>query len=443
MGCPVVSIIGRPNVGKSSLLNKILGQRKAIVDDMPGVTRDRLYVNASWLDRSFTMIDTGGIFFDKKYTQKDNYFQKEIDLQVMIAIEESDLILFMVNVEEGITTYDQYIATELAKQNKPVLLVVNKVENQKRQLEATAFYELGFDKLMNVSALHGNGVGDLLDEIIALIPMQDDEKIDDKSIPVAIVGKPNVGKSSLFNLLIGSNRSIVSDIAGTTRDIVDQEIVKDDQSFVFVDTAGIRRKSKVIHGVENYSVLRAVKAVSEADVVLLVLNVAEPLSDQDKKIAGIIEEQGKSCLIVANKWDLIEKDNNTFYAFEEMIRKNFYFIKNVPILFVSALSGQRVNNIFENIVNVYHEFHKRLNTSDLNNVVLKAVSEKIPPSYKGKRLKILYVTQPKTSPPIFLFFVNDKKLVHFSYRRYLENKIRESFGFAGVVLRISFRSRKK
>lgn len=441
MKYPVVSIIGRPNVGKSSLLNKILGQRKAIVDDRPGVTRDRLYVVANWLDRFFTLIDTGGIFLDKKFESASNFFQQEIEIQVQIAIEESDLILFMVNVEEGVTPFDRYIAKELSKQKKPVIIVVNKVENTKRQLESTEFYELGIENLQMVSALHGNGVGDLLDVIVDQIPKVDVDEDNEGVIPVAIIGKPNVGKSSIFNKILGEKRSIVSDVAGTTRDIIDERIKREGHEFRIVDTAGIRRKSKIIDKVENYSVIRSVQAVSKADVAILVIDATQPISDQDKKIAGIIEEETKGCVILVNKWDLVDKDSTTILEYERYVKEQFKFLGNAPVLFVSALTGQRLSRVFQTVINVYNEYHKRISTADLNNVINKAILHKPPPSYKKKRLKVNYVTQPKTAPPVFLFFVNNPDLVHFSYKRYIENTIRQEFGFDGVQMLISFRKK--
>lgn len=439
---PTISIIGRPNVGKSSLLNKIIGKRASIVDNRPGVTRDRLYAISDWNGQSLSFIDTGGIFFDESLKDSDQ-FQDEIELQVQISIEESDLILFMVNVEDGITPFDRYIAAELMKSSRKVFVTVNKVENSNRQVDATEFYELGFDDVYNISALHGNGIGDLLDAVCEAVPSVDVDKIDDDSVPIAIVGKPNVGKSSLFNKFIGQKRSIVSDVAGTTRDSVDAIFTYYSKKFKIVDTAGIRRKSKIIDCIENYSVLRALQSIKFAKVVLMVLDASQPISEQDKRIAGIIEEEGKGCVIVVNKWDLIEKDANTLLEYSEIIKDEFRFLGNAPIMFVSALTGKRVSAIIEKIIEVNEVADKRISTPELNELISAVVAHKPPPSYKGKRLKISYVTQPKINPPLFLFFVNNPDLVHFSYKRFLENRIREAYGFDGVPIRMSFRAKNK
>lgn len=441
MNYPKVSIVGRPNVGKSSLLNKITGQYKAIVDDRPGVTRDRIYMDASWRDYWFTLVDTGGIYFDQQYQKSNNIFQEEIEIQVQIAIEESDLILFLVNVEEGITPFDEYIANQLLRYKKPVIVVVNKVDNQQREMDATQFYSLGFDFLEPISALHGRSVGDLLDKMVALLPKVTRQELDSSALSISIAGRPNVGKSSILNAIAGEERSIVSDVAGTTRDIVDIVITRDDQDFLIVDTAGIRKKSKIIDDVENYSVHRSLKAISRSEVVLFVIDGTQPISDQDKKIAGFIDQESKGCIIVINKWDLVEKDTNTQNLYLDVIRKEFFYLFDAPVLFISAKTGQRVERIFEAARDVYLEYTKRVPTAQLNDFVANIIAHKAPPSHKGKRLKIYYATQANTAPPVFLFFVNNPDLVHFSYKRHLENQFREHFGFNGVPIRLSFRQR--
>lgn len=434
---PVVAIVGRPNVGKSTLFNRLAGERIAIVEDTPGVTRDRIYAEAEWLSRYFTVIDTGGIEPDS-----EELIPRKMREQAELAMDMADVILFVVDAKSGVTPQDRDVALMLLKTQKPVLLVANKVDNKNVPDNFYDFYELGFGEPIPVSSSIGLGTGDLLDEVIKNFPQNEGDESDEDIIKVAIVGKPNAGKSTLLNKIVGEERVIVSPIAGTTRDAIDSYIELDGQKYLFIDTAGIRRKNKIYENVEKYSILRAYTAVERADVVLIMIDAAEGISEQDSKIAGMAHEAGKSSIIVVNKWDLIEKDNHTMKSFTKSVRDELAFMMYAPLMFISAHTSQRVNKIKETIDFVYNEATKRVSTGVLNDVVGEAVLMNQPPSDKGKRLKIYYATQVTVKPPTFAVFVNEKQLFHFSYQRYLENKLRENFGFEGTPLRLYIREKK-
>lgn len=434
---PIVAIVGRPNVGKSTLFNRMAGERIAIVEDTPGVTRDRIYAEAEWLSRYFTVIDTGGIEPDS-----EELIPRKMREQAELAMDMADVILFVVDAKSGVTPPDRDVALMLLKTKKPVLLVANKVDNKNVPDNFYDFYELGFGEPLPVSSSIGLGTGDLLDEVIKNFPQNEGDESDEDIIKVAIVGKPNAGKSTLLNKLVGEERVIVSPIAGTTRDAIDSYIELDGQKYLFIDTAGIRRKNKIYENVEKYSILRAYTAVERADVVLIMIDAAEGISEQDSKIAGMAHEAGKSSIIVVNKWDLIEKDNHTMKSFTKSVRDELAFMMYAPLMFISAHTSQRVNKIKETIDFVYNEATKRVSTGVLNDVVGEAVLMNQPPSDKGKRLKIYYATQVTVKPPTFAVFVNEKQLFHFSYQRYLENKLRENFGFEGTPLRLYIREKK-
>jgi len=438
MSKPVVAIVGRPNVGKSTLFNAIAGERIAIVQDTPGVTRDRIYADVTWLDHAFTMIDTGGIEPESK-----DIILSQMREQAEIAISTADVIVFITDVHQGLIDSDAKVADMLRKSGKPVVLVVHKVDDFKKYMpDVYEFYNLGIGDPIPVSAASRLGIGDLLDEIVKDFPEGAEGEEEDERPKVAIIGKPNVGKSSLINKLCGESRVIVSDIAGTTRDAIDTDIKYDGREYVFIDTAGIRRKNKIKEEIEHYSIIRAVAAVERADVVLLVIDATEGVTEQDAKIAGVAHDRGKGIIIVVNKWDAIEKDDKTMYRETEKIRDILSFMNYAEIMFVSAKTGQRLNNVFDMIDVVIENNSMRVATGVLNEIMTEAVAMQQPPTDKGKRLKLFYITQASTKPPTFVIFVNDKKLMHFSYQRYLENRIRDTFGFRGTSLRFIIRERK-
>ncbi len=430
----VIAIVGRPNVGKSTLFNRIVGERISIVEDVPGVTRDRLYAKANWLTKDFRVIDTGGL----QLAEQD--YQKEIRLQVDIAIEEADVIVFVVNAQEGLTEDDRYIAKLLHKTKKPVLLAVNKVDNQALIDNSYAFYALGFDDLILVSSTHGIGVGDLLDKAIAHFPQRALKDYEGK-IAFAIIGRPNVGKSSLVNAILNQDRVIVSDIEGTTRDAIDTPFTHDGREYVVIDTAGIRKKGKVYEKIEKYAVLRSLQAIERADVIVFVIDGVAGIRDQDKHVAGYAHEAGKPILILYNKWDGVEKDEHTMSEITKKIRDAFVYLSYAPILFVSAKTRQRVHQILPQIDNINNYSQMRIQTSVINEVLADAQRITPPPSHKGQRLNILYGSQVSVAPPTFVLFVNDPQLLHFSYRRYLENRLREAFILEGTPIRIIARKK--
>lgn len=439
MSKPVVAIVGRPNVGKSTLFNALAGEKISIVKDTPGVTRDRIYADVSWLDRNFTMIDTGGIEPDSK-----DIILSQMREQAQIAIDTSDVIVFMTDVRQGLVDSDSKVADMLRRSGKPVVLVVNKVDSfEKYMPDVYEFYNLGIGDPVPVSAASRLGIGDMLDEIIAHFPEKGDEDEEDERPRIAIVGKPNVGKSSIVNKLLGEQRVIVSDIAGTTRDAIDTRIVHEGREYVFIDTAGLRRKSRIKEELERYSIIRAVTAVERSDVVFIVIDAVEGVTEQDAKIAGIAHERGKGIVIVVNKWDAIEKDDKTMKQYENEIRRVLSFMPYAEIMYISARTGQRLNKLYEVIDMVIENQTLRVATGVLNEIMMEAVAMQQPPSDKGKRLKLYYITQVSVKPPTFVIFVNDKELMHFSYTRYLENKIREAFGFKGTSLKFFIRERKE
>lgn len=439
MSKPVVAVVGRPNVGKSTLFNALAGERISIVQDTPGVTRDRIYADVEWLNQGFTMIDTGGIEPDSK-----DIILSQMREQAEIAMATADVIIFMVDVRQGLTDADGKVADMLRRSHKPVILVVNKVDSfEKYMADVYEFYNLGIGDPIPISAASRLGLGDMLEEVVKHFPHQAGELEEDERPKVAIVGKPNVGKSSLVNKLCGENRCIVSDIAGTTRDAIDQVVKYDGREYVFIDTAGLRRKNKIKEEIERYSIIRAVTAVERADVVLIVIDATEGVTEQDAKIAGIAHERGKGIIIVVNKWDAIEKDDKTIYKHTNKIREILSFMPYAEIMFVSALTGQRLPKMFEMIDMVIENNSMRVQTGVLNEIMTEAVAMQQPPSDKGKRLKLYYITQVAVKPPTFVIFVNDKELMHFSYTRYLENRIREAFGFRGTALKFFIRERKE
>jgi ribosome-associated GTPase EngA len=438
LGKPVVAIVGRPNVGKSTLFNMIAGERISIVKDTPGVTRDRIYADVSWLNYSFTIMDTGGI---EPVTK--NQMLKSMREQAMMAIEMADVVMFVVDVRQGLTDSDSKVADMLRKAAKKVVLVVNKVDNfEKYMPDVYEFYNLGIGEPFPVSSIGKLGIGDMLDEVTSLFP-GDIEEEEDERPRVAVVGKPNAGKSSIINKILGENRVIVSDIAGTTRDAVDTSITWQDKEYVFIDTAGLRRKNKIKEEIERYSILRTVSAVERADVVVLVIDATEGITEQDAKIAGIAHDRGRGMLIAVNKWDLIEKDNNTVKEYTKKIRNILSFMPYAEIIFISAETGQRIPRLFDELEIIIQNHSLRVATGVLNEILAEAVAMQQPPSDKGRRLKIFYITQVSVKPPAFVIFVNDKKLMHFSYTRYIENKIREAFGFAGTPLKSIIREKKE
>ena len=438
MSKPVVAIVGRPNVGKSTLFNKLIGERRSIVEDTPGVTRDRIYADAEWNDRHFLLVDTGGI-----EPKSDDTILKQMRTQAEIAIATADVIVFMCDIHAGLVADDRDIAIMLKKSGKPIVLVVNKVDRVgELPYEFYEFYELGFDREpIALSSLHGTGSGDLLDAVIEEFPEEDESLDDDNVINVAVIGKPNAGKSSIINRMCGEERVIVSDIAGTTRDAVDTRVENESGVYNFIDTAGIRRHSKVEDRIEKFSVIRANMAIERADVCLLMIDAQDGVTEQDEKIAGLAHEAGKACIIVINKWDAIEKENNTVKEYTKRIRTALSYMPYAPIVFVSALTGQRVRNIYEMINQVYAEARRRITTGVLNDLLNDATTRVQPPSDKGKRLKVYYMTQTSIAPPSFVIFCNSEELFHFSYRRYIENCLRDTFGFEGTPIKIIVRQR--
>lgn len=439
MSKPVVAVVGRPNVGKSTLFNALAGERISIVKDTPGVTRDRIYADVNWLDYHFTMIDTGGIEPDSK-----DVILSQMREQAEIAIATADVIIFLTDVRQGLQDSDSKVADMLRRSGKPVVLVVNKVDSfEKFMPDVYEFYNLGIGDPFPISAASMLGLGDMLDEVVKHFPDYAKDEEEDERPKVAIIGKPNVGKSSLINKLAQEDRVIVSDIAGTTRDAIDTDITYDGKEYVFIDTAGLRRKNKIKEEIERYSIIRAVTAVERADVCIIVIDATEGVTEQDAKIAGIAHERGKGIIIAVNKWDAIEKDDKTIYRHTEKIRQILSFMPYAEIIFISAKSGQRLNKIFELIDVVIANNSMRVATGVLNEIVTEAVAMQQPPSDKGKRLRIYYTTQVAVKPPTFVIFVNDKELMHFSYTRYLENRIRETFGFRGTALKFIIRERKE
>jgi len=461
---PIVALVGRPNVGKSTLFNRLVGQRKAIIEDLAGTTRDRLYGDADWGGREFIVVDTGGIDFELAssststgkeadragekeavagYTAgvSSRLFLKEIRQQAEIAIAEAEVIVFLVDADAGLTGPDEDIADLLRRTDKPVLVAVNKSDNPARRAEALDFYTLGLGDPIPLSALHGTGTGDLLDAIIESFPPAPEQDKEDDSIKIAIVGRPNVGKSSLLNQLLGEERVIVSDVPGTTRDAIDTRIAYQGLELVLIDTAGIRKRGKIESGVEKYSFLRSLKAINRADVCLLLIDATDMVTSQDAHIAGYILEEGRSAVVVVNKWDLVEKDSFTINEYTEKIRTDLKFLEYVPVLFISAKTGQRAHKVLPTALQVQEERLRRIPTGELNRLVHEAVALNPPKGGQRYRLKFYYATQARTDPPTFVFFVNDQELVHFSYGRYLENRIREQYGFLGTPIKLVFRSR--
>ena len=438
MSKPLVAIVGRPNVGKSTLFNKLIGRRLSIVEDTPGVTRDRIYADAEWLTHSFTLIDTGGI-----EPASEDIIAVQMRRQAELAIETADVIVFLVDGREGMTAADEEVAAMLRKSNKPVVLAVNKLDAPKFNDAIYEFYALGLGDPIIISAGQGLGLGDMLDEVCAHFPEETEEE-GEHPLNIAVVGKPNVGKSSLVNAILGEERCIVSNIPGTTRDAVDTLFTVDGEPFVLVDTAGIRRKRSVEdETIERYSVIRSLAAVRRADVVLIVVDAEQGLSEQDVKIAGYVHEEGKPSVLVVNKWDLIEKDTNTMNKFKKDMQVDLAFMDYVPFLFISAKTGQRVNKLLAAAKESYAQSIRRITTGTLNDIVNEAISMTEPPAMSGKRLKIYYATEVSVQPPTFVIFVNDEALVHFSYKRYMENYFRKTFGFAGTPIKIIFRNRGK
>lgn len=434
---PTVAIVGRPNVGKSTIFNRIVGERISIVEDTSGVTRDRIYADAEWLGKEFSLIDTGGI------TMENEPLNAQIRYQAQIAIEEADVIVMITSVKEGVTNEDEQVAPILFKSGKPVILAVNKADNPEIRNDIYEFYSLGLGTPYPISGSHGLGLGDVLDAVIKEFPENTEEEYDESTIKFSLIGRPNVGKSSLVNAIIGEERVIVSDIAGTTREAVDTRFeTKDGRDFVMIDTAGMRKKGKVYEDTEKYSVLRAMRAIERSDVVLCVINAEEGIREQDKKVFGYAHEAGKGIIIVVNKWDTIDKETNTMKEFELDIRDEFQYLSYAPVVFVSALTKKRLHLLPEKIEDVFMNRNLRIQSSILNDVVMDAVATNPTPTDKGRRLKIYYATQVAVSPPTFVIFVNDPELMHFSYARFLENRFRATFNFEGTPIRIIPRRRK-
>ncbi|MBR6385993.1 MAG: ribosome biogenesis GTPase Der [Ruminococcus sp.] len=437
MPLPIVAVVGRPNVGKSTLFNKLIGQRLSIVEDTPGVTRDRIYSKCEWRNKEFMVVDTGGIEPDST-----DVILSQMRRQSEIAIEKADVIVFVTDIKCGVTADDYAVAQMLLKSGKPIVLAVNKVDSLgEPPMELYEFYNLGLGEPYPISSVHGHGTGDMLDAVYDMLPDGDEQEYGDDYIKVAVIGKPNAGKSSLINKISGEDRAIVSDIAGTTRDSTDTVIENEYGKFVFIDTAGIRKKSKITEKIEHYSVLRAYMAVDRADVCVIMLDAVEGFTEQDSKVAGYAHEQGKACVVAVNKWDLVEKDDKTMQEFRTKLENDFSFMSYVPFVFISAKTGQRINKLYELIKYTFDQNSMRISTGMLNDVLAYAVTRVQPPSDKGRRLKIYYMTQPSTKPPTFVTFVNRADLFHFSYRRYIENQIRSTFGLEGTPVRFIVRER--
>lgn len=435
---PIVAVVGRPNVGKSTLFNALAGENISIVKDTPGITRDRIYADITWLDTAFTLIDTGGIEPDSK-----DIILSQMREQAQIAIDTADVIIFLVDVKQGLVDADSKVADMLRRSRKPVVLVVNKVDSfDKYMADVYEFFNLGIGDPHPISAANRLGMGDMLEEVTSHFVQESTDDEEDERVRVAIVGKPNVGKSSIINRLLGENRLIVSDIAGTTRDAVDTDLTYNGKEYVFIDTAGLRRKNKIREELERYMIIRTVSAVERCDVAVLVIDAEEGVTEQDAKIAGIAHDRGKAVIIAVNKWDAVEKDDKTIYRFTEKVRNTLSFMSYAEILFISAKTGQRLPRLFETIDMVSENHAMRVATGVLNEIMAEAVAMQQPPSDKGKRLKLYYITQVSVKPPTFVIFVNDKQLMHFSYTRYIENQIRETFGFRGTPLRFIIRERK-
>ncbi|WIW69624.1 ribosome biogenesis GTPase Der [Anaerosinus gibii] len=438
MSKPIVAIVGRPNVGKSTLFNQIGKKRVSIVEDIPGVTRDRIYLDAEWLNTEFTMIDTGGIELETT-----DHILTSMRHQANLAIEEADVVVFVVDAKTGMTAADEEVAHILRTSKKPILLAVNKVDSPNKENEIYEFYNLGLGDPIPISASNALNLGDLLDQVVENFPKDAVDEKEADEISIAVIGRPNVGKSSLVNALLGQERVIVSNIPGTTRDAIDTHFVKDDTKFILIDTAGMRRKAKIDLPIERYSVMRSLRAVDRSDVVLMVINADEGITEQDKKIAGYAHEAGKGIVIVVNKWDLVEKDDKTSLRFTEDLRDEIGFMQYAPVLYTSALTKQRVHRVTDLVKYVAEQQAMRIQTSVLNQVITDATAINPPPSHKGKRLKIYFTTQADIKPPTFIFFVNEPEIMHFSYLRFLENKLRESFGFEGTPLKLIVRGRKE
>ncbi len=439
MARPVVAIVGRPNVGKSTLFNKLIGERVSIVDDTPGVTRDRIYGDCEWLNRHFLLIDTGGI-----EPKSDDIILKQMRRQAQLAIDSAEVIIFVTDLRTGVVATDADVAAMLQKSGKPIVLCVNKCDTVgETPLEFYEFYNLGLGDPIAVSSVHGHGTGDLLDAVMEHLPEEEEEEEENSVIKVAVIGKPNVGKSSLINAISGEERAIVSNIAGTTRDATDTYISNEYGDFMFIDTAGLRRKSKVEDQIEKYSVIRAKMAVEKSSVCVIMIDALEGFTEQDSKVAGIAHEMGKACIIAVNKWDALEKDGKTMDSYRKKLMIDFSFMSYAPIIFISAKTGQRLDRLFELIKFVDEQNSMRISTGKLNDVLAAATARVQPPTDKGKRLKIYYMTQASTRPPTFVCFVNDKELFHYSYQRYLDNQIREIFGLEGTPTRFVIRERDK
>ena len=436
---PTFAIVGRPNVGKSTLFNKLIGERISIVEDTPGVTRDRIYAEGEWLSKKFILIDTGGI-----EPQNDDIILEQMRRQAEIAMEMSDAVIFMVDVKSGMTSADKDIAAMLKRSGKPIVLVCNKVDNiGDVPMGFYEFYNLGLDDPIAISSTHGLGTGDLLDKLFSYVDFENTEDEDDDAIKVAVIGKPNVGKSSLINKILGENRVIVSNIAGTTRDAIDTPYERDGQKYIFIDTAGMRKKGKIDEAIERYSVVRSLAAIDRCDVVLMLIDAQEGVTEQDTKIAGYAHNQGKASIVVVNKWDLVEKETNTMENYRKEVQNGLAYMMYAPIAFVSALTGSRLSKIFDLIKYVNEQHAMRISTGVLNDILNEAITKVQPPSDKGKRLKVMYITQASTKPPTFVLFVNDRELCHFSYVRYIENQIRETFGLEGTPIKFIIRERGK
>lgn len=438
MAKPLVAIVGRQNVGKSTLFNRIVGRRLAIVEDLPGTTRDRLYADAEWQGRVFTLVDTGGLVLGSE----DDLLAR-VRMQAQQAAADADVIVFVTDVLDGVTATDQEIVDILRRTQKPIILAANKADTPQRRMDVADFYSLGLGEVYAISALHGTDVADLLDAVVSSFPETREKEEEEAALKVAIVGRTNVGKSSLLNALLREERAIVSEIAGTTRDAIDTSLRWHGQRVILIDTAGIRKRGKVVRGVEKYSVLRALKAIDRADVALLLIDGSQGVTAQDAHISSYILEASKSVVVVVNKWDLVPRDGTTMDAYREHVRSQLKFIPYAPILFVSALTRQRIDQVLETAIRVHQQRYQRIPTSELNDIVQESIARHYPPSKAGKRLTFYYATQPVVDPPTLVFFVNDSRLVHFSYQRYLENRIRERWGFEGTPLRLRFQGREK